>query len=328
MRAQKSTWDEGRRIRLSRARIAALLTAFVMAVTVLSGPSAASAWWWKPKELPVKYNFGDALVAGVVNGGQASPPGANDWNCKPTAKHPRPVVLVHATMVTMGINWNALSPLLKNDGYCVFALNYGGEPLLGLLAAYGPLEASAVQVSGFVDQVLVATGAAKVDIVGHSQGGTMPRYYINNLGGAAKVANMVGLAPPNNGTDFHGMTSLMAQFPEWANLINSMCGACGDQMAGSDFINALNAAGGTNPAVNYTVITTKYDEIVTPYTSAFLPPAPNVKNITVQDVCWLDYSEHLAIAYDHVALRLVMNALDPSTAQRPMCWYVAPIFGG
>ena len=37
-------------------------------------------------------------------------------------------------------------------------------------------------------------------MVGHSQGGMMPRYYIKFLGGADKVDDLVGLAPSNHGT--------------------------------------------------------------------------------------------------------------------------------
>ena len=48
--------------------------------------------------------------------------------------------------------------------------------------------------------MLGATGAAKVDIIGHSQGGMMPRYYVKNLGGAAKVDDLIGLSPSNHGT--------------------------------------------------------------------------------------------------------------------------------
>jgi Lipase (class 2) len=58
--------------------------------------------------------------------------------------------------------------------------------------------------------VLGETGATKVDIVGWSQGGMMPRYYINDLGGAAKVSTLVGLAPSNYGTTLDGVVNLLS----------------------------------------------------------------------------------------------------------------------
>jgi triacylglycerol lipase len=88
---------------------------------------------------------------------------------------------VHGTFGDMTVSWNLISPKLKQDGYCVFALDYGNR-------ATGPIEDSAAQLRDFVARVLAATGARKVSLVGHSQGGMMPRYYINFLGGASKVA--------------------------------------------------------------------------------------------------------------------------------------------
>ena len=45
---------------------------------------------------------------------EISPPGANDWSCKPTRKHPRPVVLVDGTFGNQSTNWHTYSPLLHN----------------------------------------------------------------------------------------------------------------------------------------------------------------------------------------------------------------------
>src|SRR5258705_371135 len=76
------------------------------------------------------------------------------------------------------------SPLLANHGYCVFTFNYGGSSASSIVQGTGDIAASAGQLASFVTRVLAATGAAKADLVGHSQGGMMPRYYLKFLGGA------------------------------------------------------------------------------------------------------------------------------------------------
>jgi triacylglycerol esterase/lipase EstA (alpha/beta hydrolase family) len=177
--------------------------------------------------------------------------------------------------------------------------------------------------------VLAATGAAKVDMVGHSQGGMMPRYYINFLGGASKVSTLVALAPSNYGTTLDGLTTL-AGYLDASSLINeglnAVCPACVEQEQGSSFLANLNVTP-TVSGVNYTVIESVDDEVVTPYTNAFLPAAPNVTNITVQNQCVLDGSDHLEIAADPIALADMLNALDPSAPVKVPCLVVLPVTG-
>ncbi len=276
--------------------------------------------------LPVVYSFPAALARTATHPG-ASPPGANDFTCRPSAAHPRPVVLVHGTFGNMTDSWNALSPLLKNQGYCVFALNYGTPDLTGQIYGTSDIPASAQQLAGFVDQVLAATGATKVDIVGHSQGGMMPRWYLKFLGGASKTGTLVGLAPSNHGTTLFGLATLASHYSSLSGVIDAGCTACTQQFAGSSFLQQLNSGGDTVPGVSYTVIETTYDEVVTPYTSAFLS-GPSVTNVDLQAQCALDGSDHLGIIYDQIALRDVLNALDPAHAVAPACVYVPPAIGG
>lgn len=257
--------------------------------------------------------------------------GANDWNCKPTAEHPNPVVLVPGTFTPYGANWVALSPLLKNEGYCVYALNYGMTWLsadrVGGLAS---VASSAGELKTFVDKVLSKSGATKVDIVGHSQGGMMPNYYIKRLGGAAKVDTLIGLAPSNHGTTLSGLThfadSLVDPFGSPVSLldvINALMGKAGmqgliDQEEGSVFQTALFADGDTVPGVNYVVIQTTRDLVVTPYHNAFLDGA---KNITLQDQCPSNPVGHAGIFLDSPALQNVLNELDsnPVPDFQPTC---------
>ena len=168
------------------------------------------------------------------------------------------------------------------------------------------------------DRVLAATGARKVSMVGHSQGGMMPRYYVKFLGGLTKVDDLVGLVPSNHGTQDTGPGNPLSE-----SLTGALCPACAQQSAGSPFLTNLNAGDETPGHLSYTQITTRYDEVVTPYLSAYLAPGKKTTNITLQDLCPHDTSEHVIIPTDPVAIALVLNALgrkgpaDP--AFRPAC---------
>lgn len=245
--------------------------------------------------------------------------GWNNWSCKPSAAHPRPVVLVHGTFANSVDNWLALAPYLVKRGYCVFSLDYGQLPGVPLIHGLGPIEKSAEQLDAYVDKVLAATGAAETDLVGHSQGGMMPRYYLKFLGGADEVNALVGLAPDNHGTTLLGLTKLLPYFPGAADLLNEKTPALADQVAGSPFLRKLNEGGDTVPGVRYTVIATRYDQVVTPYRSQFLD-GPGVRNVLLQDLCPLDLSEHVAIGLvDRIAYHEVVNALDPAHATPTTC---------
>ncbi|WP_194838407.1 triacylglycerol lipase [Nocardia sp. XZ_19_369] len=305
------------------------LLLFVLAALWITTASPAQA-----ERYPVDYNF----FAGIPNeltqpGGSLL--GANDWNCRPSAAHPNPVVLAHGTGGGAQTNWGVYAPLLANQGYCVYSMTYGAYDLPWPISAIGgmlPMEQSAPQFAAFVNRVLAATGARKVDIVGHSQGNFIGNYFVKRLGGAAKVDKLVAIAPPWLGSNVAGVAEIAAfsqrlgAGPAFDALVGSLCQACRQVFAGSDFVRALNADGVYHPAVTYTNIATRLDELVVPYTSG-LVPGPNVTNIVVQDGCGEDFSEHAGIAGSPRAAAYVLNALDPAHPQDVPCGFIPPFTG-
>ncbi|GAA2943973.1 MULTISPECIES: alpha/beta fold hydrolase [Streptomycetaceae] len=290
-------WTRASRTPRTRRTLAALL----LAVAALATPTATAA------------------AATPTVEATASSRGWNDYSCKPSAAHPRPVVLVHGTFGNSIDNWLVLAPYLVNRGYCVFSLDYGQLPGVPLFNGLGPIDKSAEQLDAFVDKVLGATGTTKADIVGHSQGGMMPHYYLKFLGGADKVNALIGIAPDNHGTTLLGLTGLLPYFPGIGDLLTTNTPGLADQIAGSPFMTKLNAGGDTVPGVRYTVIATRYDEVVTPYRTQYLD-GPNVRNVLLQDLCPVDLSEHVAIGtIDRIAFHEVENALDPAHATPTTC---------
>ncbi|MFG2793493.1 esterase/lipase family protein [Streptomyces sp. NPDC048419] len=317
-------------------------TALAAAVCLTAAAPAASAAAAPPRPRPVAAWAPSTVSAnqfgylGAVSTGLAavaslpdpdrSPAGTNDFGCKPSTAHPYPVVLVHGTFANAFDSWSGLAPVLKNAGYCVFALNYGESKPHALMKATAHVPDSARQLASYVDKVLAATGASKVDLVGHSQGGGVtPEWYLRFDGGAAKVHQLVGINPSNHGTNASGLANVLDAVLDVAGRAGKPLGldspAARDQTTGSPVLQQLYAKGDTEPGVTYTTLVTRTDVVVTPYTNQFLKAGTGatVHNILLQNKCPLDLTGHAGGIYDPNINRLVLNALDPAHAEPVRC---------
>lgn len=274
----------------------------------------------------------------------AAPAGANRWDCKPSTEHPNPLVLLHGTWLNAYDTFAYLSPRLARAGFCVFAFNFGRSGLMQgggigsvLPGRYGvgPMEESSRQLADFVDQVRTATGAEKVDIVGHSQGGTVANQYLKFDGGADKVGKLVTYGATHHGTSLLGIASLGRAINNLGvNILGFSEPIVGlsniEQAVGSPFYARLNANGDTVPGIDYTVVGSRYDEVTNPYDWTFLQAGPDavVHNIILQDGCEQDLSDHLTIMYSPRSAAIALNALDPARYPNLDCAFNLWLIGG
>jgi len=215
-------------------------------------------------------------------------------------------------------DFGALAPDLANAGYCVYAFNYGALSPNALIEAIGPVPQSAQQLATFVSQVLSRTGAAKVDLVGHSQGGMLLEYYAKLLGGASLIHKLIALSPTTHGTSLDGLANLASFIPGANQVVGGVCPACADQESGSAVIRQLDNGPIAQPGVAYTIIASRSDELVTPTSTAFVNE-PGVHDEYVQDSCPFDPVGHVGLAFDLDVSQLVANALDPAHPQPVTC---------
>jgi len=310
----------GRAMRMVAATVGFVLAVGAGSTTAAADPlgsAAAGSSYVVPVEPgPVQTRHAAALQYAEEHPDSA-PPGANDFACRPTPAHPDPVVLVHGSDSDAYTDWAALSPMLAERGVCVFALNYGSDGTPGKYAR-GDMARSAGEVGDFVDRVRASTRAAKVDLVGYSQGATVARYYVNRLGGNAAVDRWVGVASPTYGGNMYGIVTLLKLLPRPDRIVEWLTSeAISQQMQGSPFLAALNAGGDTVPGVGYTTIGSRFDEMIQPHTNIALRD-PGATNLLIQDLCAENRGGHFNMVYDPFALGLVVRALDP-TAPAPQC---------
>jgi hypothetical protein len=189
-----------------------------------------------------------------------------------------------------------------------------------------------IQVAGeYVVSAIRTMHAAyggRIDIVGHSQGGMVPRWALRFWPDTrAMVDDLVGLSPSNHGT--------LDAIPVCAA---SCAPAFWQQRSNAAFIAALNSAQETFPGISYTDVYTNTDEVVVPN---FGPAASStlsggggaIANIAIQSVCPADVTEHLGVGiYDNTAYQLALDALthpgpaDPSRVAATTC--LTPLMPG
>ena len=215
-----------------------------------------------------------------------------------------PVVIVAGTFAGQGaasVYYAPLAARLRADGYQAFIF---GLPSSGL----GDSRDAAAALNAFVDGVRAQTGAAKVDLIGHSQGGMISRYYIKHLGGSGEVDSLINLAAVNYGTAVANIAKLLGL----GNCVGVV--SCQQMSIGSPFLADLNAGDDTIGNVSYTNFGTIYDTIIVPYTNSYLANDGNNVNVTVQSQCWARYVDHISIPLDGAVYSGIQDAL----AHRPI----------
>jgi pimeloyl-ACP methyl ester carboxylesterase len=102
-----------------------------------------------------------------------------------------PVILLHGFAMNR-TNWIWLGRRLAARGI---------GPLYGTsYFSPQPVRRSAQQLADYIESVRAQERAQRVDIVAHSLGGTVARYYIERLGGARHVHRLVTIGSPHRGT--------------------------------------------------------------------------------------------------------------------------------
>src|SRR5262245_35343470 len=105
---------------------------------------------------------------------------------------PRPIIVIHGYAMNRA-NFVPLAFRLARVGL---------GPIVGFeYWTLGRVAAGARQLAWFVEHVQATTGSPQVDIIGHSMGGVVGRYFVQLLGGDGAVANLVTIGSPHIGTD-------------------------------------------------------------------------------------------------------------------------------
>lgn len=105
---------------------------------------------------------------------------------------PRPIIVLHGYAQNRA-NFLPLACRMRRAGLGpIFGFEYW---------TLGRTAAAARQLGWFVDEVRAATGAAEVDLVGHSMGGVVGRYYVSLAGGDAAVRHLITIGSPHSGTE-------------------------------------------------------------------------------------------------------------------------------
>lgn len=199
--------------------------------------------------------------------------GALGFSADPVA---RPPILLLPGYFEPTALWLPFMPRLRAAGYTHIYT-------LGTWPDFNDMRLTAAEVKAKVAQIQAETGASRIDVVGHSEGGLILRYWIERLGGAPLVDHYVSFATPHEGT-------LVAYLGPGESAVQ--------MRPGSAFLEDLDA-GPLEPAPGkYSALWSHTDEIVIPQGNGQLPGAVNTSFPIAEhaELCWLGSAEQTGIA--------------------------------
>lgn len=224
-----------------------------------------------------------------------------------------PVLLVPGTTQTPAeFSWNYVPALQQQHiPFCTVTLP---DHAMGDIQVNGEYVVNAIRT-------MHARSGHKIEIVGHSQGGMVPRWALKFWPDTRQdVDDLIGLAPSNNGTI------------DSAAVCAAGCGpAFRQQGLQSKFLTALNSGAETYPGISYTNVASSTDEVVVPnigqHASSFLHTGGGrISNVQTQAICPLDVAEHLTTGTsDPVGYAAVQDAIshpgpaDPARMDKSAC---------
>jgi pimeloyl-ACP methyl ester carboxylesterase len=163
-----------------------------------SAPFPALGWYWNPDGTPQPQRTVNARLNGQQVEGSLN-----------VSVVPRPVVMVHGFNSNFHTWDNYLGPqgylsALGLDGFAVGDGQVDGVMNTGSLsdpaARTNSITQNAAILKEYIDNVQQATGAEKVDLLVHSMGGMISRYYLDRVMAEADVAQLIILGTPMAGS--------------------------------------------------------------------------------------------------------------------------------
>ena len=104
-----------------------------------------------------------------------------------------PVLLLHGLIDNRSIFLRLRTSLARAGFTSLLTMNY---PVLT-----ADLPTAAYQLSEVVERICIRTGYERIHVVAHSMGGLIARYFVQRLGGDARVSVLVTVATPHAGTE-------------------------------------------------------------------------------------------------------------------------------
>ncbi|KAI0467439.1 Alpha/Beta hydrolase protein [Xylaria cf. heliscus] len=290
-------------------RLTALLAACSAGISAL--PSQI------PRIRDLSFDIPSALLTSHLYGAPA-----NDFSCK--SSH-NPVVMLHGLSANREVDLNLLQYELNGRGYCTFSLTYGAHAVPSWIGGVTDMDGSAAQIAAFVREVAARTGAAKVDLVGHSEGAVQAVYVpLTQAGTAGLLEHVVALAPAIHGATYFGFTDLWYVGGDVTRVLVGKivdvlgCPAC-EQLAPDGAVTERFKAAEkiVQEGNKVTVIMSRSDALVPSAVSII--DEPGVNNVYVQTTCPDDKVGHAGLAWDKSVWRLIVNALEETDEEVYPC---------